>query len=256
MISQTTLERLRSFNVTGIIDALLLQSESRHYLDLSFEDRLTLLVDAEYTRRIEHRTKRIIAAAKLPFSPCLDDLNFSVERGLKKSLILELVQGNWLKNGTNLIITGQTGVGKTFLSSVISRTLCQRGFNVRFKRTHHWLSEFLLSNEARRFPQAVAAYKKIPLLIFDEWLRDPISVPQARLLLDLFDDRYSQRSCMFISQFPVASWHPKIEDPTVADALLDRIVQNSIRLELSGDSMRRLNSIPLSDTETNVASLR
>lgn len=255
MIQQTTLERLRSFRIQGFVDALRLQSESTHYHDLSFEDRLTLLVDAEHTRRLEQRTNNMLLAARLPCSLSLDDVDFSVDRGLKKQLILELVGGTWLKNGSNLIVTGQTGVGKTFLSSVIARSLCQRSLSVRFKRTHHWLAEFLLLDERRRFPQAVAGYRRIPLLVFDEWLRDPISIPEARLLLDLFDDRYAKLSCMFVSQFPVASWHARLPDPTLADAILDRIVHNSIRLELSGDSMRRTKNNPL-QTENNVASLR
>lgn len=255
MIQATTLERLRNFRLQGFIDALLLQSQSTHYHDLSFEERLTLLVDAEHTRRVERRTDTMLKAAKLPSSQTLEDVDFSVERGLKKQLVLELVGGSWLKNGSNLIITGQTGVGKTFVSSVISHALCHRSISVRFKRTHHWLAEFLLLDERRRFPQAVAGYRKVPLLVFDEWLRDPLSVPEVRLLLDLFDDRYRKLSCMFVSQFPVAAWHARFTDPTLADAILDRVVHNSIRLELSGDSMRRLkHSLP--SQETNVASLR
>lgn len=255
MISQTTLERLRSFRVPGLIEALMQQAESKHYLDLSFEERLTLLIDAEHTRRNEQRIRRMLTTAKLPSSLTIDDIDFSVARGLKKQLVLELVAGDWLKKGTNLIITGQTGVGKTFVSSVISRRLCERGYQIRYKRTHHWLAEFLVLDERRRFLQAVAGYRKIPLLIFDEWLRDPISTPEARLLLDLFDERYGKYSCMFVSQFPVAAWHSKITDPTIADALLDRIVHNSIRLELSGDSMRKLNK-PNEPQEVLVASLR
>ena len=255
MIQQTTLERLRDFRLSGFIEALRLQLESTHYHDLSFEDRLTLLVDAEHTRRLEQRTNTMLAAAKLPSSLTLEDVDFSVERGLKKQLVLELVGGSWLKNGSNLIVTGKTGAGKTFLSSVIARSLCQRIISVRFKRTHHWLAEFLLLDERRRFPQAVAGYRKVPLLVFDEWLRDPISVPEARLLLDVFDDRYGKLSCMFVSQLPVSSWHARFSDPALADAILDRIVHNSIRLDLSGDTMRRIKS-PLAQQENNVAALR
>jgi len=231
------------------------QSESRHYYDLSFEDRITLLVDAEHTRRLEQRTNRILHDAKLPSSLTLEDVDFAANRGLKKNLTLELAQGGWVKSGTNLIVTGQTGVGKTFLSSVIARSLCQRGVQVRFKRTHHWLAELMVIDERRRFPQTVANYRRVPLLIFDEWLRDSPSVQETRLLLDLFDDRYAKLSCMFISQFPVDAWHAKFPDPTLADAILDRLVHNSIRVELSGDSMRRAKTLP-GPLEDNVASLR
>jgi DNA replication protein DnaC len=256
MISHTTLERLRSFRIPGFFEALRLQSESTQYHDLSFEDRLTLLIDAEHTRRTAQRINTMLVAAKLPSSLSLEDVDFSVERGLKKQMVLELIGGTWLKTGSNLIIAGQTGVGKTFIASVIARSLCQRGVSVRFKRTHHWLAEFLLLEERRRFHQAVAGYRKIPLLIFDEWLRDPISIPESRLLLDLLDDRYAKLSCMFISQLPVASWHARFPDPTLADAILDRIVHNSIRFDLVGDSMRRLKTLAATSTETHVASLR
>jgi DNA replication protein DnaC len=239
---ETTLERLRSFKLRGLTDELELQSSSTQYLELSFEERLSLLVDAEYTRRNNSRIQATIKNAQLPNSVSLDDLDFSVSRGIKKGQILELSQGSWLKSGINIIITGQTGVGKTFLGSVIAHALCLRGCCVKFRSTQQHLIDLKLSDEKQHLAHAVSGYQKVELLIFDEWLRDSVQVSESRILLDLLDHRYKKRSCMFISQIPVSQWHAKFADPTMADAILDRIVHNSIRLELQGESMRKLMS--------------
>ena len=242
MISNTTLDKLRSFRLSGLIEALIAQTQSTQYHDLAFEDRLALLVDAEHARRIEQQAKRLLRQARIPSAVSLDDVDFSVPRGLKKQLFLELVQGGWLTSGSNVIITGPTGVGKTFLSSVLTHSLCLRGVSVNFQRTHLWLADFLLIDERRRFAQTIAGYRKVPLLVFDEWLRDTVTVPEARLLLDLFDERYQRRSCMFVSQLPISAWHQKFEDATLADAILDRIVHSAMKIELSGESMRKLKT--------------
>lgn len=239
---ETTLERLRSFKLRGLIDELQLQNSSSQYLSLSFEERLSLLVDAEYTRRNNSRIQATIKNAKLPNSVSLDDLDFNISRGIKKGQIMELAQGSWLNSGVNIIITGQTGVGKTFLASVLAHSLCLRGYCVKFRSTQQHLLDLKLSDEKHHLAYAISGYKKIELLIFDEWLRDSISVSESRILLDLLDCRYKNKSCMFISQIPVSQWHARFADPTMADAILDRVVHNSIRLELQGESMRKLMS--------------
>lgn len=239
MIEKTTLERLRSFKLRGFIDALLEQSQCEKYSALSFDERLTLLVDCEHSRRHSVRLEQRLKDARISKAACIESIDFAVQRGLNKALFLELTSGNWLVHGMNLIVTGPTGAGKTFLVSALAHTLCIKGFSVRSERTHHWLANLELLHERRRLTQAIAALRKVPLLIFDEWMRDPISDADARFLLDLFDDRYRKYSCAFLSQIPIASWHQRFTDPTLADAVLDRIVHHSVRLDLSGDSMRK-----------------
>jgi len=250
--SNTTIERLREFKLTGFIDAIRQQQESIHYASLSFEDRFKLIVDYEYTRRSNLKATRLLKHARIPSGVSLDDVDFNATRGLKRELLLELIEPHWLKKGTNIIITGQTGAGKTFLSSVIAHSLCIKGVSVRYNRTHHWLSEFALLDERRRFPQSIVGYRKVPLLIFDEWMRDSISAAQARLLLDLIDDRYQRHSLMLVSQLPVSSWHARFDDPTLADAILDRLIHSAVRIELSGESMRKVRA----SKDNNVAPLR
>ncbi len=239
MIDTNTLERLRTLKLTGFVEALIAQQQTPKCYDLPFDERLALLVDAEHTHRLNVRTRRLIKEAGLSANVALDDVDFKIPRMLKKALFLEVLGGSWLSNGTNVIVSGATGLGKTFLASVLVNTFCARGVKVRFKTTHRWLADFLLIEERRRFPQAIARYRQVPVLVFDEWLRDPISPPEGRLLLDLFDDRYRKLSCMFISQIHSKEWFPRFQDPTQADAILDRIVHNSVKIELAGESVRK-----------------
>ena len=240
MLPKTSLERLQNFKIPGFIDALLLQMQSTLYLDLSFEDRLTLLIDTEHTRRLDVRTKRMLKEARLPNSAALEEVNFAVQRGLNKKLLIEIAQGNWLSSGTNVFITGPTGVGETFIGSVIAHSIIVRGLSVRCQRTNHWLSDLQSYAERRRLQQSLGNMCKLSLLIFDEWLLDPISQTDARLLLELLESRYHKHSCMFITQLKVEEWHARFSDPALADAILDRIVHNSVRIPLDGPSMRKI----------------
>lgn len=242
MLSNTTIERLKSFNIPGFVNALIAQNGSAFFHELTFEERLSFLVDTEYTRRRDARIKNRLKDARLPSSATLEEVDFSLQRGLSKSQLLEISQGNWLSNATNIIITGPTGVGKTFLASVIARSICALGFSVRFQRTNHCIENLLACQERGSLQQAIANSCKVPLLIFDEWLLDNMSVQHSRVLLDLFDIRYRRYSCIFISQLPVTSWHSQFADSTIADAVLDRIVHNSIRISLSGESIRKVKS--------------
>ncbi len=250
MLPKTTIERLESFRMPGFIDALRSQMETPAYQDLSFEERLTLLVDSEHTRRLDQRTRRMLREARLPRAASIEEVDFSFPRGLDKKTLLNLVSGSWVSSGTNVIITGATGLGKTFLASVIADSIIKLGASVRFHRTHHLLADFAAYIERKRLFQAFHCINKVKCLIFDEWLLDELSIADSRILLDLFDARYRRTSCMFITQYPVSAWHARFADPTLADAILDRLVHHAIRIELAGDKSMR--AIP----ETVITSLR
>jgi len=258
MLQPQTLERLRSLKLAGFIEAIAQQSEiSSQYVGLSFEDRLTLLVDAEFAQRQASRTNNLLKTARLSTHATVNEIDFSIPRGINRFEFLNLCRAEFLTAGTNVILTGPTGIGKTFLASCLCHSLCSLGHTVRFQRTQQWLFDLISWQESKRLQQTFAGLRKTPLLAFDEWMRDPISPADSRLLLDLFDDRYNRASCLFVSQIPVASWHARFEDPTTADAILDRILHNSIRIELNGESMRKILAPKCTQEEkANVASLR
>ena len=242
MLSSETMERLRQFKLSGFIDALAVQSKGKEYKDLSFEERLTLLVDAEHSRRSTLRVQRLLNAAEIHAGASMDVVNFALPRGLEKKRLLELVTGGWIEDGAAVIITGPTGIGKTFIASALAHSLCTRGITVRLKKTLHWLAELTALNEQRRLGKAFKTLRRTKVLIFDEWMRDPLSPQESRLLLDLIDDHQGHGCCVFLSQYKVPKWHGRFPDPVLADAIMDRLVHDSIRFDLDGPSVRGIEA--------------
>ena len=244
MMTAETLAKLRTFHVPGFIQALIEQRESQSYQGLSFEERLALLVEAESTRRAAQRIARKIKNSQLMQRATIDQVDFATARGMNKVQFLELAQGDWVHKAHHLVITGPTGSGKTFVASALATNLCRKvGLSVRYMRAHEWLGDLLIARSKGDYSKLRNQLKKLPLIIIDEWLREPLSAMHAREFLDLFDDRYRKASCVVISQLPVADWHSQIQDPTLADAILERLVHDSIRIELKGEeSMRKKTS--------------
>ncbi len=241
-MNPATLDQLQAMRLTGMLQAWQEQHTSSTYHDLSFEDRFALLVEYEYHRRAQQRLHRRLKQAHLNTPARLAEVDFTVSRGLSKAKFLEIAQVNWLTPPLNLIMVGPTGVGKTFLASVLADQACQHGHTARYFRSSDLLLELKLAKadgSFRQFHRQLAAFN---LLILDDWLRDPLAPDPARDLLDLLDLRYRKASCLFATQLPVDQWHQQIQDPTLADAILDRIVHDSLRLVLKGESMRKLTS--------------
>lgn len=239
---QQTVEKLRNMRLTGFIHALKEQQESTQYQKLDFDERFGLIVDKEYLIRQNRRLKRAITNARLKQQATVEDIDFETPRKLKRSEFLELASGGWISHCHNLVIVGPTGIGKSFLACSLADKACKLGFQARYYRVNDLLSELLLARADGSYPKLAAQFANTQLLIIDEWLRDSLNHAQARELLDILDDRYRKASTLFCSQLPIADWHQRFEDPTIADAILDRIVHDSLRIELDGPSMRKTTS--------------
>jgi DNA replication protein DnaC len=242
MLTQPLLDKLSKLRLSGFRAALEEQLHNPQYDDLSFEERLGLLVDIETTRRANNSLRRRIQAAHFPIAATIEDLDLSAKRGLNRGQVLQLAQSEWVDRHLNLMILGPTGAGKTYLASALGRAACQADCKVRYERTSRLLKSLELAHADGSYPQLLRSLARVQLLIFDDWLRDPLSRSQARDLLEILDDRYGRSATMVVTQVPVVDWHSRIPDPTISDAVLDRLVHNAYRLELKGESMRKVHS--------------
>jgi len=242
MLIQPLLDKLTQLRLPGIRAGLEEQLQNPQYAELSFEDRLGLLVDLECTRRADNSLRRRIKTARFTLPATIEDLDLSPARGLERSLILELAQGEWIRRHLNILVLGPTGAGKSYMACALGHATCRQGFSVRYQRTSRLLHEIMLSHADGSYPKLLTKLARVQLLIFDDWLRDPLTPSQARDLLEILDDRYGRSSTLVATQIPVEDWHDRLPDPTLGDAILDRLVHNSYRLELKGESMRKAYS--------------
>ncbi len=244
MLTQPLLDKLTQLGLTGFRTALEEQGHHPHYADLTFEERLGLLVDLECTRRTNRLLQRRLKAARFALSATIEDLDLSAKRGLNRGQVLELAQAAWVPRQLNILVLGATGAGKSYLACALGRAACEAGFAVRYERTSRLLQTLELAHADGSYSQVLRSLARLPLLILDDWLRDPLTRSQAQNLLEILDDRYGRTATLIATQVPVADWFSRIPDPTLADAILDRLIHNAYRLELKGDSMRK-NQTPL-----------
>jgi DNA replication protein DnaC len=242
MLTQPLLDKLSKLRLSGFRAALEEQLHNPQYADLSFEERLGLLVDIETTRRANNSLRRRIQAARFPIVATIEDLDLSAKRGLNRGQVLQLAQSEWVSRHLNLLVLGATGAGKTYLACALGRAACQASYKVRYERTSRLLQSLELAHADGSYPQLLRTLARTHLLVFDDWLRDPLSRSQARDLLEILDDRYGRSATMVVTQVPVTEWHLRIPDPTLSDAVLDRLIHNAYRLELQGESMRKVHS--------------
>ena len=172
----------------------------------------------------------------------IEDLDFSPSPGIDRQLVLELAQGEWIHRHLNAIILGPTGVGKTFLACALGHVASRQSFTIRYRRTSRLLHDITLSHVDGSYPKLLNSLARVQLLLFDDWLRDPLTINQAHDLLEVLDDRHGRCSTLVATQVPVEDWHARFPDPTIADAILDRVVHTAYRLQLKGESQRKLRS--------------
>lgn len=238
MLNHPTLEKLRSLRLTGMADAFCEQL-TKPLPDLDFESRLGLLIEREWYLRENRRLKRRLQQAKLQQTACIEDIDFKHPRGLNKSTILELARAQWIHQHLNLLITGPTGCGKTYLACAIAHKACLAGLTSRYYRLPRLWHELKIAKADGTYTNWLSQLAKMDLLILDDWGIAAPDIEQRRDLLEILDDRYQQRSTIITSQLPTTHWHEHLNDATLADAILDRLLHNAIRLELKGDSLRK-----------------
>jgi len=242
MLTHPSLDKLHALQFTGMAKALAEQLKMPDIDALSFEERLGLLIDREMTERENRRLGSRLKKAKLRQSACVEDIDFRHPRALDKALVMKLATGQWLRDHLNLIVTGPTGVGKTYIACALAHKACLEGFSALYLRLPRLLEELSIARADGRYPKLLATYAKTELLILDDWGLAPFNTEQRRDLLELLDDRHGVSSTLITSQLPVDQWHTLIGDPTFADAILDRLVHNAYRLNLKGDSLRKARS--------------
>jgi DNA replication protein DnaC len=249
MLSHPTLEKLRSLRLTGMADEFQEQL-AKPLPDLDFESRLGLLIEREWYLRENRRLKRRLSQAKLQQTACVEDIDFKHPRSLNKANIIELSRGQWIHQHLNLLITGPTGCGKTYLACAIAHKACLTGFTSRYYRLPRLWHELKISKADGTYSNWLSQLAKIDLLILDDWGIVPPDNDQRRDLLEILDDRYQQRSTIITSQLPTTHWHEHLNDATLADAILDRLLHNAIKLELTGDSLRKKKKATLQQEES------
>ena len=238
MLNNPTLEKLHLLRLTGMAEAL--QEQLKNPLpDLDFESRLGLLIEREWYLRENRRLKRRLTQAKLQQTACIEDIDYSHSRGLNKSNILELARGQWVHQHLNLLITGSTGCGKTYIACAMAHKACLIGFTSRYYRLPRLWNELKMAKANGSYSSWLAQLAKVDLLVLDDWGLVSPDEEQRRDLLEILDDRYQQRSTVITSQLPTTHWHEHLNDATLADAILDRLLHNAVRVELKGDSLRK-----------------
>lgn len=237
---QATEEKIRALRLPGMAQALCRQRESPAIQELSFEERLAMLVDAEYSERDTRKLSRLVKAAKLKYpNASVEAIDFRTSRQLDRSKVDSLVLCDWVSKGQNLILTGSSGTGKTWLACAFGVQAMRSGLTVQYHRVSNLLDEFDVSRSDGRLLRLRAQLKRIDVLILDDWGLVPLRAGSRQELLQLIEDRSDTRSTIITAQLPTDKWHSYIGEPTIADAILDRLLHTSHRMDLKGDSLRK-----------------
>ena len=242
MLNQPIVDKLSALKLSGMQEGLREQMENPQYKKLSFEERFGLLLDREWDLRQTRKLQRRRRMARFREQAVMEDLDISAKRGLERKQVLYLAEGKWIHERLNTIITGPTGAGKTYLSCALGNAACRNGYSVRYFPLSRLLERLKLARADGSYPKALDKIAKCQLLILDDWLRNRLTETQTNDILEIVEDRDNRSSTMVVTQIPVAEWHEQFANPTLADAIMDRIVHNAYRLELKGESMRKRRS--------------
>jgi DNA replication protein DnaC len=239
MLTQPLLDQLQELRLRGMVAALRAQAGDRDAQALTFEERLSLLIQHEVTDRASARLAQRLRWARLPQNAVLEDLDPSAMRGLEPGILTQLRSLKWIGERLNVLICGPTGVGKSFLASALAHAACRADISVRCLRIPRLIDELTRAHALHNRSALLKQLAKAELIVLDDFGIAPLADQIKRDLLEILDDRYDRRSTVITSQLPVEQWHAYLADPTLADAILDRVVHNSYRVTLKGDSMRK-----------------
>ncbi len=239
MLNTQTIDKLKALKLTGMAKGLEEQISNSDCASLSFEERLGLLVDIEMVTRENRRLKTRLSQAKLRQQACIEDIDYSSRQGLDRSLMQSLYPCQWIKEGQNILITGPTGVGKSYLACALAHRACLMGYKARYFRTTKLFGELHLANADGRYPKLIKSICKMDLIVIDDWGLSELNDQARNDFLEILEDRYRLKSTIIAAQLPVEHWHKMIGHPTIADAILDRLVHNAYKINLKGESMRK-----------------
>ncbi len=238
MLTQATLEKMQAMKMHAMAEAMERQIADSQYANLSFEERLGMLIDTEWTAREQRKLLRRLRFAKLRYPASIEDINFTAPRGLDRQVTLSLATCSWISEHQNLLIIGKTGTGKSYLACAFAERACRSGFTAAYYRAPRLLHELMIARGDGSYGRMLSKLAKTDLVVIDDWLLAPLKDPERRDLLEIFEDRYDRGSSLIASQLPLTSWHESIGDPTLADAMCDRLVHRAHKISLKGPSMR------------------
>ncbi|KFI37796.1 ATPase AAA [Peptococcaceae bacterium SCADC1_2_3] len=242
MLNQQTIDQLYQMRLGGMAECFAGQLQNTDIYAMSFEERFGLIVEYEWTCRQNRLLSRLLKRARLRLPACIEDIDYQRSRGLDKGLLKTLSTCQWIKSHQNVLITGPTGVGKTFIACALANAACRQGMSARYYRTPRLLSELAIARGDGSYQRVLSKIAKTDLLVPDDWGLAPFTDVQGRDLLEVIDDRSQVRSTIIVSQLPIDHWHSALTDQTLADAILDRLVHNAHKIVMRGESMRKVTT--------------